>query len=218
MNSMKHLSKILVLFLSFLLIFPAFTNAEGTKRAEPEMQPLSQKTVQLRVDMRELWTEHAFWTEKLVTSSIAGLEDQEPVLTRLLKNQDDLGNAIKPYYGEEAGNKLAQLLRGHIQIAGKVVAAAKSGNQPDFKKYSDEWFKNADDITNFLSAANPNYNKKELNEMMYMHLRFITEGVAAKLNKAWNQNITALDKNQNHLMHMADFLTNGIIKQFPNKF
>jgi hypothetical protein len=215
---MKHLSKIMLLFLSFVLIFPAFTNAEGNKQAEPETQKLSQKTVQLRVDMRELWTEHAFWTEKFVTSSIAGLEDQGPVLKRLLKNQDDLGNAIKPYYGEEAGNKLAQLLREHIQIAGKVVAAAKSGNQPDFKKYSDEWFKNADDITNFLSATNPHYNKKELNEMLYMHLRLITEGVAAKLNKAWNQNITALDKNQNHLMHMADFLTNGIIKQFPNKF
>ena len=215
---MKHLSKILVLSLSFVLIFPIFTNAEGNERAERQTQPLSQKTVQLRVDMRELWTEHAFWTEKFVTSSIAGLKDQGPVLTRLLKNQDDLGNAIKPYYGEEAGNKLAQLLRGHIQIAGKVVAAAKSGNQPDFKKYNDEWYKNADNITNFLSAANPNYNKKELNEMMYMHLRLITEGVAAKLNKAWDQNITALDKNQNHLMHMADFLTNGIIKQFPNKF
>jgi hypothetical protein len=215
---MKHLSKILVLFLSFVLIFPTFTNAEGNERAERQTQPLSQKAVQLRIDMRELWTEHAFWTEKFVTSFIAGLEDQEPVLTRLLKNQDDFGNAIKPYYGEEAGNKLAQLLRAHIQIAGKVAAAAKSGNQPNFKKYSDEWFKNADDITNFFSAANPNYNKKELNEMMYMHLRFITEGVAAKLNKSWNQNITALDKNQNHLMHMADFLTNGIIKQFPNKF
>lgn len=215
---MKHFSKILVLFLSLVLIFPIVTSAEGNERAERQTQPLSQKTVQLRVDMRELWTEHAFWTEKFVTSYIAGLEDQEPVLARLLKNQDDLGNAIKPYYGEEAGNKLAQLLREHIQIAGKVVAAAKSGNQPDFKKYSDQWFKNADDITNFLSAANPNYNKKELNEMMYMHLRFITEGVAAKLNKAWNQNITALDKNQSHLMNMADFLTNGIIKQFPNKF
>lgn len=215
---MKHLSKILVLFLSFVLIFPTFTNAEENKQEERQTQPLSQKTVQLRVAMRELWNEHAFWTEKFVTSYIAGLEDQEPVLTRLLKNQDDLGNAIKPYYGEEAGNKLAQLLREHIQIAGKVVAAAKSGNQPDFKKYSDEWFKNADDISNFLSAANPNYNKKELTEMMYLHLRFITEGVAAKLNKAWNQNINALDKNQSHLMHMADFLTNGIIKQFPNKF
>jgi hypothetical protein len=215
---MKHLSKILVLFLSFVLIFPTFTNAEGNERTERQTQPLSQKAVQLRVDMRELWTEHAFWTEKFIVSSIAGLEDQEPVLGRLLKNQDDLGNAIKPFYGEEAGNKLAELLRGHIQIAGKVVAAAKSGNQADFKKYNAEWYKNADDITNFLTAANPNYNKKELNEMLYMHLKLITEGVVHKINKNWNANITALDKNQEHLMHMSDFLADGIIKQFPDKF
>jgi hypothetical protein len=210
----------MLLFLSFVLIFPAFANAEGNKRAErqPQTQPLSQKAVQFKADMRELWTEHAFWTEKLIVSSIAGLEDQKPVLARLLKNQDDLGNAIKPFYGEEAGNKLAQLLRGHILIAGKVVAAAKSKNQADFKKYNTEWYKNADDITNFLTAANPNYNKKELNDMMYMHLKLITDGVVAKLNKDWNANITALDKNQNHLMHMSDFLAEGIIKQFPNKF
>ncbi|MEH7247333.1 glycosyltransferase [Neobacillus niacini] len=216
----NYLSKTMLLLLSLVLIFPAFTNAEETKQAEgqTEVQPISQKTVQLRVILRELWTEHAFWTEKFVTSSIAGLEDQKTVLARLLKNQDDLGNAIKPYYGEEAGNKLAQLLRDHILIAGKVVAAAKSGNQADFKKYNTDWFKNADDITNFLSAANPNYNKKELNDMMYVHLKLITDGVVAKLQKDWNANITALDKNQDHLMHMADFLSNGIIKQFPNKF
>jgi hypothetical protein len=216
----RHLSKFMLLLLSFVLIFPAFTHAEVTKQTKRQTQvrPLSQKTVQLRVDLRHLWNEHAFWTEKFVVSSIAGLEDQEQVLARLLKNQDDLGNAIKPFYGEEAGNKLAQLLRDHILIAGKVVASAKSGNQADFKKYNTEWFKNADDITNFLTAANPNYNKKELNEMMYMHLKLITDGVVAKLNKDWNANIAALDKNQEHLMHMSDFLAEGIIKQFPNKF
>lgn len=216
----KFLSKLMLLFLSLVLIFPAFTNAEETTQTEQQTQtqPLSQKTCQLRVDLRHLWNEHAFWTEKFIVSAIAGLEDQEPVLARLLKNQDDLGNAIKPYYGEEAGNKLAQLLRGHIQIAGKVVVAAKSGNQADFKKYNTEWFKNADDITNLLTAANPNYNKKELQEMMYMHLKLITDGVVAKLHKDWNANITALDKNQEHLMHMSDFLAEGIIKQFPNKF
>ncbi len=213
----KFLPKFMLLFLSFALIFPAFTNAEETKQVERQTQPLSQKACQLRVDLRHLWNEHAFWTEKFVVSSIAGLEDQKQVLARLLKNQDDFGNAIKPYYGEEAGNKLAQLLRGHILIAGKVVAAAKSGNQADLKKYNTEWFKNADDITNFLTAANPNYNKKELNEMMYTHLKLITDGVVAKLKKDWNANITALDNNQEHLMHMSDFLTDGIIKQFPNK-
>lgn len=216
----KRLSRFMILFLSLVLISPAFTNAEGNDRVESQTQarPQSQKACQLRVDLRELWTEHAFWTEKYIVSAVNGLEDQEPVLARLLKNQDDLGNAIKPFYGEAAGNQLAQLLRGHIQIAGKVVAAAKSGNQADFNKYNAEWFKNADDITNFLTAANPNYNKKELHDMMYMHLKLITDGVVAKLKKDWNANIMALDKNQAHLMHMADFLTNGIIKQFPNKF
>jgi hypothetical protein len=216
----KSLSKFMLLFLSLVLVFPAFANAEETKHAEQQTQTQhqSQKTCQLRVDLRHLWNEHAFWTEKAIVSSIAGLEDQKPVLARLLKNQDDFGNAIKPYYGEEAGNKLAQLLRGHILIAVKVVTAAKSGNQADFKKYNTEWFKNADDITNFLSAANPNYNKKELKDMMYMHLKLITDGVVAKLHKDWNANITALDNNQEHLMHMSDFLADGIIKQFPNKF
>ncbi|WP_411255491.1 glycosyltransferase [Neobacillus niacini] len=208
----------MLLFISVALILPASISAQEKVEPVTAERPISQKSVQLRIDLRHLWNEHAFWTEKFVVSSIAGLEDQEPVLARLLQNQDDLGNAIKPYYGEEAGNKLGQLLREHIQVAGKVVTAAKSGNQADLKKYNAEWFKNADDITNFLTAANPNFNKKELNDMMYMHLKLITDGVVAKLNKDWNANITALDKNQEHLMHMSDFLAEGIIKQFPNKF
>jgi hypothetical protein len=214
----KHVSKFMLLFLSFVLIFPSLTNAEGNKHAERQTQPQSQKAAQFKADMRKLWMEHNFWTEKFVVSSIAGLEDQEPVLARLLKNQADLGNAIKPFYGEAAGNELGQLLREHIQIGGQVVAAAKSGNQADFKKYNAAWHKNADDITNFLTNANPNYNKKELNEMLYMHLKLITDGVAAKLNKDWRANIEALDKNEAHLLHMSDAIADGIIKQFPNKF
>jgi hypothetical protein len=214
----KLLSKFTLLFLAFVLICPSFTNAEGNQQAVVQTQPLSQKAVQLKTDMRELWMEHNFWTEKFVVSSIAGLEDQEPVLARLLKNQADLGNAIKPFYGEAAGNELGQLLREHIQIAGQVVAAAKSGNQADFKKYNAAWHKNADDITNFLTNANTNYNKKELNEMLYMHLKLITDGVVAKLNKDWRANIEALDKNEAHLLHMSDAIADGIIKQFPNKF
>jgi hypothetical protein len=214
----KYVSKFLLLCLSLVLIFPSYTNAEGNKHAERQMKPQSQKAAQLKADMRVLWMEHNFWTEKFVVSSIAGLEDQEPVLARLLKNQADLGNAIKPFYGEAAGNELGQLLREHIQIGGQVVAAAKSGNQDDLKKYNAAWFKNADDITNFLTTANPKYNKKELNEMLYMHLKLITDGVVAKLNKDWRANIEALDKNEEHLLHMSDFLAEGMIKQFPNKF
>ncbi|MFJ5758809.1 glycosyltransferase [Neobacillus sp. NPDC093182] len=215
---MKRLSKIMILFLSLVLICPAFTNAEGSKQSERQTQELSPKAAQLMADMRVLWTEHAFWTERYVVSAIAGHEDQEVVLARLLKNQDDIGNAIKPFYGEEVGNKLALLLREHIQIAGKVLAAAKSGNQPDFKKYNDQWFKNADEITDFLISANPHFNKNEIKEMFYMHLKLVTQSVAARINKDYNADIAAFDKNLAHLLHMSDAITDGIIKQFPDKF
>ncbi|MDQ7863446.1 hypothetical protein RCO48_27830 [Peribacillus frigoritolerans] len=100
------------------------------------------------------------WTSNYITSATtAGAEDQTQVLTRLLKNQEDIGNAVKPVYGEKAGNKFTDLLKEHIVIAGKIVDAAKSRNDALVKQLNKEWYKNADDITAFLSGANP-YLKK----------------------------------------------------------
>jgi hypothetical protein len=58
-----------------------------------------------------------------IVSALADLEDAGPVAERLLRNQDDIGNAIKPYYGDDAGRKLAALLRDHILIAAGIVKA-----------------------------------------------------------------------------------------------
>jgi hypothetical protein len=52
-----------------------------------------------------------------IVSFLADLPDTDVVAQRLLKNQEDIGNAIKPFYGEEAGKKLTELLNGHILIA-----------------------------------------------------------------------------------------------------
>jgi hypothetical protein len=73
-------------------------------------------------------------------------------------------------------------------------------------------------ITDFLSAANPNYNKNELKQALYMHLKMVTDSAVARLKKDWDADIQAFDKNEAHLIHFADTLAEGIIKQFPNKF
>lgn len=137
---------------------------------------------------------------------------------RLFKNQDDIGNAIKSFYGEEAGNKLASLLREHIALAGQVTDAAKSGNNADLKKYNKLWYDNADQIADFLSAANPNYSNQALKDSLHKHLQFVTDQVVARLSKDWKGDIKAFDEGKAHMMHFADMLTEGIIKQFPQKF
>ncbi len=179
---------------------------------------INEKVIKLKYDMQKLWIEHAWWTRSLIVSRLAGLEDQNKVLERLLQNQVDIGNLIKPYYGEEAGNKLTALLKEHIVIAGKIIDAAKIGDDKNVNKYNKEWVKNADEIVLFLTNANPNWSKKELTEMFYTHLKLTIDEVVYRLQKDWDGDIKSADANEAHLIMMGDMLTDGIVKQFPQKF
>ena len=110
------------------------------------------------------------------------------------------------------------MLREHIEPAGKVTDAAKSGDKDNLDKYNKLWYKNADEISDFLSAANPNYSNKELKDMLHKHLQFVTDQVVARLNKDWNADINSFDKGEDHMIMFADMLIDGIVKQFPEKF
>ncbi|GIP23166.1 glycosyltransferase [Paenibacillus sp. J22TS3] len=212
---------LVALMLALALVFgmtPAAPVRAMTADAKKDTTCLSPKMVQLKVDMQKVWIDHTIWTRSYIVSAVSNRPDQKDVLDRLLRNQQDIGNVIKPYYGEAAGNKLADLLREHILIAAKIVEAAKSGNQENVKKLEADWHRNADDIAKFLSAANPNWQFKELQDMLYTHLQLITEIVLECLKGNWKADIAATDKNEVHMIHLADILTEGIVKQFPEKF
>ena len=110
---------------------------------------------QLRTDMRKLWEDHVTWTRLYIVSVGAALPDKDLTAKRLIQNQVDIGNAIKPFYGEDAGNKLTELLKEHILGAADLLAAAKAGDQAKVATEKARWYRNADDVAAFLSAANP---------------------------------------------------------------
>jgi hypothetical protein len=171
----------------------------------------------LRTAMRKLWEDHVTWTRNYIVSALAGLDDASAVAERLLKNQDDIGAAIIPYYGEAAGKKLAQLLRDHILIAADVVSAAKAGNGEQLSSAQQKWQSNGDDIAAFLSAANPHWGKEETRSMLSQHLTFTTNEVVARLKKDWAADIKAYDDGHVHMLMFADTLADGIARQFPAK-
>jgi len=178
----------------------------------------SPSAVDLRMGMRKLWEEHIVYTRNYIISGLAGLEDAGKVAERLLRNQDDIGNAVKPFYGEDAGKKLSALLRDHILIAADIVSAAKTGNNNAVSKGQEKWHQNSDDIATFLSGANPNWPKPVLTEMLDKHLELTTAEVVSRLKKDWAADIAAYDQGHDHMMMFADALTDGIVKQFPEKF
>jgi len=206
----------LVVAFSFATDIPLAGGADG--KAMPAMVN-SNSAVALRMTMRKLWEDHITYTSFYITSALAGSDDAGKLAERLLKNQEDLGNAIKPVYGEAAGNKLTALLKEHILIAVDLVKAAKEGNKEATEAADKKWYKNGEDIAEFLSSANPkNWPKKELTEMMFAHLAVTKDAVVAKLNKDHAAAIVAYDKGHDHILMMADALSIGIVKQFPEKF
>src|SRR5262249_10881186 len=84
---------------------------------------------QLRQDMRKLWTDHVVWTRDYIIAATTNGADQKAVLDRLMKNQDDIGNAVAKFYGAAAGQQLTTLLKAHISTAGDVVKAAAAGDK-----------------------------------------------------------------------------------------
>ena len=169
--------------------------------------------------MRQLWEDHITWTRLYIVSAAAGLPDVTPTAERLLRNQSDIGDAIKPFYGDAAGAGLTALLRGHILTAAHLVAAAKSGDTAAVAVASAAWYANADSIATFLSSANPKqWPVAALRGAMKMHLDLTLQEATARLHGDWAADIAAYDAVHRHILQMADILSDGIIKQFPSRF
>jgi hypothetical protein len=173
---------------------------------------------ELRTDMRKLWEDHVTWTRNVILCLTDGLPGTDQAVTRLLKNQDDIGNAIKPIYGDAAGTKLTALLHDHIIIAADVVKAAKASDNAALDAANKKWYANADEISAFLSKANPNWKEDDMKNMMHTHLKLTTDEAVARLKKDYDGDVAAYDKVHNEILQMSDMLTDGIVKQFPDKF
>ncbi|MDD1674923.1 MAG: hypothetical protein LUQ13_04680, partial [Methanomicrobiales archaeon] len=178
----------------------------------------SQAEVNLYTGMRKLWTDHTVWTRDYIIASLADAPDAGNAATRLLRNQEDIGNAIKPVYGDAAGNNLTAKLKDHILIAVDIIDDVKAQNAT--KQAADEarWTANADDIAVFLAGANPNWPEATLKDLLHMHLATTKDELVARATMNWTADVTAYDRVYDHILTMSDALSGGIVQQFPASF
>ncbi len=169
--------------------------------------------------MRTLWDEHAAYTRLYIVEAVSGNPGASATAARLLQNQTDIGNAIKPYYGEEAGNQLTALLKTHIAGAVDVLDAAKAGDQAKVATAKAAWYDNGNQISEFLNKANPdNWPLDHLKDHMKAHLDVTLDEAVKELQGDYAGSIADYDKVHKDILHLADTLTNGIVAQFPDRF
>jgi hypothetical protein len=181
--------------------------------------PTTAKAVTFDDAMRALWEAHGTWTERAIVDFVGGLPDTPIVIAQLLGNQVDIGNAVKPYYGDAAGTALTKLLQSHINDAVAVLKAAKSGDTKATTTAETAFYANGVQVAQFLHSANPTYWSLGVMEtMMRVHLNQVIGLATDQLTGHYSVGVALYGAYIAHLLDMADMLSSGIEQQFPTRF
>jgi len=221
MTKSRPIPLALTALVAFFSALAALAVSGGMDMAQAHGQTVtpSRTSSALHDGMRKLWEDHITWTRLAIISLEGGTPDTPATVARLLRNQVDIGNAVKPYYGARAGDELTRELKSHILIAADVIAAAKAGDASKLAEAQARWVRNADRIAARLHAANPRFwPLAALKAEMHMHLELTTQEAVAHLQGKWAADVAAYDRVHRHILHMSDLLSGGIVQQFPARF
>lgn len=168
----------------------------------------------LKSSMRLVWEQHVYWTRMTIISLVFGLPDVDSTTKRLLQNATDMGNLLKPFYGNKIAEMYSKLIRDHLIIAAELVKAAKAGNQKDVAALERRWYENGEDVAEFLNRINPFISREEFQKMWFEHLSLTKQEAVFMLQQDYESSIAVFDKIENQAIEMADTITTGIRKQF----
>ena len=212
-NSRKYVLLIIVLF----LLLPALLAGNSAQETDADQPKVDQQAH--RNKMHRLWENHGNWTRLFITSTLGELEYRDPTRSHLLENQQNIGKALKPFYGDEAGEQFTALLEVHVQIAGEMLQAANNADAAAFEDTVDQWYANADQIAEYLHEMNPDHwPLKETKTIFRDYLDVTLELAIARWNGDFEADVAATEKVRAQAAAIADMLSEGIIKQFPDRF
>lgn len=177
-------------------------------------QNICKSIIMLNNIFRQLWEQHIMWTRSFIISTVDDLKDLEYVTKRLLKNPNDFADLFNTFYGSEKSNKFQKLFEEHLLIAADLVNQAKNNNTEKINETREKWYKNADEISEFLSSINVFWEKEQWQKMLYEHLKMTENEAVTRIEKQFQENIDIYDEIENQALKMADYMSQGIWKQF----
>lgn len=175
---------------------------------------------QLHQAMRGLWHEHIVALRDYAQAVHAGdLAAMQAAVNAAVANGHDIAGAVAGFYGAEVEEPTFDLLAGHATGVIHLTDAIEAGNEAEQDRIMSELAQNALQIADFFASANPdNWTVDGLNQALLMHVGdheqqialMMADAPAAEQEEAWQHM-------QEHMDMIADALSDGLAKQFPDK-
>ena len=180
----------------------------------PAAGPIS--AAQTQDALRDLWIGHVFWVRNVALETIAGNKAAANAAEeQVVANARQIADAIEPFYGKAASDKLFGLLAGHYgAVKEYLVAKGTAGQDAAWKQL----VANAGEIAVFLSGANPHLPVDTLRSLLIAHGGHHVQQIKQLRDKDYKGEAQTWEAMKQHMYVIADALTGAIAKQFPAKF
>jgi hypothetical protein len=185
---------------------------DGAKRAA------IQTATALKQDMRKLWTDHDFWMRSFIVATVGDYPDAQHASQRLQQNQDEIGAVVGRYYGRSTGDQLTALLKEHVWSTLERVRAVKAGDEGGQSRAEERAARNAAQIADLLSQANPNWSRGRIYDVLTDRLANLSDEIDARVNGGWDADVKAFDASHKQILKVADAFAEGIVRHYPEKF
>jgi hypothetical protein len=162
-----------------------------------------------------LWIQKILWTRLFMISAISHLKDIDVVANRLMENVMDFTNVLKIYYNSTTITAFDQLYREHLRLTMSLIKGYAAHLSPvQIAEIEDAWYKNADQLSAFLSNINPYWDRDTLRNGFKNHLDMAKDEVTKRINGEYAADVDAYNFIEYQALMLADIMAKGLIEQF----
>ncbi|MGN1203555.1 MAG: LysM peptidoglycan-binding domain-containing protein [Lachnospiraceae bacterium] len=175
---------------------------------------MQEEELKVNNEMRMAWMQHIYWELLYQSAVIHDLPNRKATENRLLETAEQIAAVFAPFYSENKINRLTELLKKHIEIAGRMLQAMKDGDVRTEETEEALWKDNAAQIARFLADNNTDYDYDELLTYLNRHLDMTKRIMETELSGDYTEVIRLFEEAENQTMELADYLTEGLIRKF----
>ncbi len=188
-------------------------------RATASRSRRSEKVSQTAAMLRDLWLGHIFWVRNV---SLAAFDKNDAVgkvaEQQAVANAQAIAATIEPFYGAAAKDAFFKLLAGHYGAVKAYLEATVGGNVSAQSSATQSLISNANEISVFLSKANPHLPKEALGSLLLAHGGHHIQQIQQLKDRKYDAEAQTWKEMKDHVYQIADATTDALAKQFANKF
>lgn len=168
----------------------------------------------LHQSLYNLLRQYFLWLTTYIVNVSCDFGNIPFITQRITQDVEDIAAIMNYYYGYQNSKIFELLLKNHFFISAKYVNEIHNGNMDAANEDKIELYNNSNDIANFFSGLNTYWTVQEWQNILYTHINMLEEHFDCKYITQADVIKDINNEVENEANSMADYISQGIIRQF----